>query len=211
MGQPIVATIQLATADDDGIAQSQSPSGAGNLTLNGALVSGGVATLTSAGAMRQVIITSGGNDTGITFTIYGTDESGIAISEALTGASGAAVTSAKYYRTVTQIAISGASAGTVKAGTNGVGVSRWVNYNIHAQPFNVVQSIDITGTVNYDLQYIYDALDSISKIWTDAVVVGQTADQQATYTFPITASRILLNSGTGSVVMTAIQAGIRGS
>lgn len=210
MGQPVVATITLPAASDTGIALSQSPGAAGNLTLNGALVSGGVASLTSAGAGRQVIITSAGNDSGRTFTIYGTDESGIPISEALTGANIGIATSAKYYRSARQIAVDAATAGAVKAGTNGVGVTRWVNYNIHAQPFNVVNSIDITGTVNFDLQYTYDPLDNITKIWTDAVVAAVTADAQATYSFPITGSRILLNSGSGSVVMTAIQAGIVG-
>lgn len=210
MGQPITATITLSATDADGIALSQTPLTAGNLTLNGVLASGGVATLTSAGAARQVTITSAGNDSGRTFTIYGTDESGIAISEALTGASGAAATSAKYYRTVTRIAVDAATAGAVTAGVNGVGVTRWVNYNVHAQPFNVVNNVDISGTVDYDVQYTYDPLDSISQVLTDAVVDGASADAQATYTFPITASRILLNSGSGSVTMTAIQAGIRG-
>lgn len=210
MGQPVTATITLAAADADGIAQSQTPLAAGDLTLNGALVSGGVATLTSADAGRQAIITSAGNDTGRTFTIYGADESGIPISEALAGANAAAAVSAKFYRTVTRIAVDAATAGAVTAGTNGVGATRWVNYNIHAQPFDVVNSIDITGTVDYDLQYTYDPLGNITKIWTDAVVDNATADAQATYTFPITGSRILLNSGTGTATMTAIQAGIRG-
>ena len=65
--QPISVTVgPLDAADDNGIAQSQTTAGAADLTLNGALVSGGVATFDSP---RQVIITSGGNDTGVTFTI----------------------------------------------------------------------------------------------------------------------------------------------
>lgn len=210
MGQPIVATIQLATADDNGIAAAQTLSGAANLNINGALVTGGVAVLTDAGAMRQVIITSSGDDTGVTFTIYGTDESGIAISEALTGADTAAATSAKYYRTVTRIAASGATDGNVIAGTNGVGVTRWINYNLHAQPFNVINAVDVTGTVNYTVQYTYDSLDGVDKIWNDPILASQTADGETTYSFPIAGSRILVNSGTGEVELTAIQAGIVG-
>ena len=64
--QPISVTVgPLDAADDNGIAQSQTTAGAADLTLNGALVSGGVATFDSP---RQVIITSAGNDTGVTFT-----------------------------------------------------------------------------------------------------------------------------------------------
>ena len=43
--QPISVTVgPLDAADDNGIAQSQTTAGAADLTLNGALVSGGVAT-----------------------------------------------------------------------------------------------------------------------------------------------------------------------
>ena len=52
--------------DADSISQSQTPSGAGNLTINGAKASGGVATFDSA---RQVTITSAGNDSARTFTV----------------------------------------------------------------------------------------------------------------------------------------------
>lgn len=211
MGQPVVATIQLATADTDGIAQSQALAAAGNLTLNGALASGGVATLTGIGAGRQVIITSGGNDTVINFTVYGLDEGYIPISETFAGANAGAATSTTLFRTVTRIAASGAVATTVIAGTNGVGATRWVNHNIHAQPCNISFSCDVTGTVNYTLQHTYDPLDAVVKIWDDAVIAAATADAEASYTYPITGSRILVNSGTGAVVMTVIQAGITGN
>jgi hypothetical protein len=210
MGQPVTATITLVAANADGIAEAQTVTGGDDFVLDGALVTDGAAVLTSAGAGRQVIITSSGDDTGVIFTIEGADESGIPISEALAGADTAAATSALFYHTVTRVSPNVTTDGDVEVGTNGVGATRWVNYNIHAQPFNVVNAVDISGTVDFDLQYTYDPLGSITKIWTDAVVDGATADAQATYTFPITGSRILLNSGDGTVTMTAIQAGIRG-
>ena len=54
----VFATADAVAADPDGLAQSQTPSGAGNLTLNGALTSGGVGTFVSS---RQITITSAGN------------------------------------------------------------------------------------------------------------------------------------------------------
>lgn len=209
MGQAITAAVNLAAATATNIALSQSPAGAGNLTLNGATVSGGVATLVTAGA-ALVIITSGGDDHLKTFTIYGTDESGIPQSEALAGGNIGVATSTLYYKTVTRIAISAASAGTVTVGTSGVGVTRWFNWNHHAQPCNVVHACVVAGAVNYDLQYTYDPLSAVTKVWTDPGLAGQTASGEATYSFPIKGSRVILNSGTGTVTVTAIQAGIDG-
>lgn len=211
MGQPQVLTIVLAAADDDGISVSQAVAVAGNLTITGALATGGVATITSVGAARQVIITSGGNDTGVTFTIYGLDAGYSPQTDAVTGANAGIATSAKYFRTVTRIAASAAVATVVKAGTNGIGVTAWANLNIHAQPCNTSFRCLVTGTVNYTLQYTYDDLSSISDILSDAVILAVTASQEASYTYPITAGRVLLNSGTGTVKMTAIQAGITGN
>ena len=101
--------------DADSISQSQTPSGAGNLTINGAKASGGVATFDSA---RQVTITSAGNDSARTFTVTGTDVNGFSISEAVTGANASAATSTKHFKTVTQIAVDDATAGAVTAGMN---------------------------------------------------------------------------------------------
>jgi len=101
--------------DADSISQSQTPSGAGNLTINGAKASGGVATFNSA---RQVTITSAGDDQARTFTITGTDVNGFTFTEAVTGADTAAATSTKHFKTVTQIAVDDATAGAVTAGMN---------------------------------------------------------------------------------------------
>jgi len=102
-------------ADADGISTSQTPSGAGNLTINGAKASGGVATFNAA---RQVTITSAGDDQARTFTITGTDVNGNALTEAVAGADTAAATSTKHFLTVTQIAVDDATAGAVTAGMN---------------------------------------------------------------------------------------------
>ena len=51
-------TITLTAADDNGISTSQTPSGAGNLTITGALAAAGVATLDIA---RRVAVYSGSN------------------------------------------------------------------------------------------------------------------------------------------------------
>lgn len=90
-------------------AGSQSPGGAGNLTLQDPL---GVPDMP-----RNVTITSGGDDRTATFTVTGTDERGDAQTETITGANAGAATGTKYFASVSQIAISKASAGTVTAGS----------------------------------------------------------------------------------------------
>ena len=113
--QSTYITADTVVLDADGITTSASLSGAGTLTINGALASTGTVTLSSG---RQVTITSASDDTGVTFTVTGTDVNGTAQTEAITGASGAAATSTKYFKTITEIANSAASAGAVTAGIN---------------------------------------------------------------------------------------------
>src|SRR5690349_9122021 len=112
-------TKSLVAAAATGISTSQGPITAGNkFTLNGSKVSGGVATFDS---QRRVIITSAGNDSGITFTITGTNDDGNTISEVLTGANATAAVSGLDYLTVTSIVANGTTASTVTAGTNTTG------------------------------------------------------------------------------------------
>ena len=94
-------------ADPDGIATSQTPGAAGDLTLNGALVSDGVATIKQTGSDANnrpysrhgqlVTITSAGDDSGRTFTITGETAEGGIRSEEVTGANAGAATSTNYF------------------------------------------------------------------------------------------------------------------
>jgi hypothetical protein len=123
-------------ADTDGICASQTTSAAANMTLNGALtatingnsvyapsVSGTAATADGAWA-RKIGITSDGNDSGITFTITGTDVDGKALSETVTGPNSTTVYStnstAANFKTVTKIATSAATTGNITIGTAAV-------------------------------------------------------------------------------------------
>jgi len=80
---------------------------------------GGV-TVYQADVLRNVTIGSGGNDTGITFTVYGYDYYGQAMSEAITGASGATAAGKKAFYQVASVAHTGSVATTVVVGTGDV-------------------------------------------------------------------------------------------
>ena len=111
-----IAPGDLAAADPNGICTTQTPGGAVDLTINGALTSGGVATLVPA---RNVTITSGGSsETGKTFTVTGTATDGTAVTEAIAGPGGSATGSTTaLFETVTQVAVDGATSGAVTVGS----------------------------------------------------------------------------------------------
>lgn len=213
--QPVSVSIgPLAAASANNIALSQTVTGAADAVLNGALVSNGVAYLDTP---RRVQITNVGNDSGITFTVYGTWINGSAISETVQGTSGSTASTTLDFSTVTRVATSGStSVSGITIGTSGVASSRWVRFDSWAIP-NVNIQINVTGTVNYTLQTTNDdpndpvnpvAIGSVT--WfssTDTNVVGQTASKQSSFTNAFTYARILLNSGTGTVTANFIQYG----
>lgn len=234
MPNPVIVTVgPLAAGVADNIAQSQALAAAGNLTLNGALVSGGVATMD---VQRRVIITSGGNDTGITFTIYGTNNDGNAFQEIVTGASGAAAQSTCDFKTVTRVAASGAVATTVEVGTNGVASSKWFPVDFGRNPINVGMRFNLTGAANFDLELTMDDPQDVLNVgpvgtmpaqyltntnfnnppvpFSDATVTGKSASLSYTLTMPVYAYRLKINSGatgTDHVQLEAIQAGYLGA
>ena len=110
----------VAATDADGISTTASISGAAALTINGALTSGG--SYTSGDNIGQLVtITSAGDDSGITFTVVGTDAVGDAQTEVVTGADTAAASSSGYFNTVASITTSASSDAAVTAGVTGTG------------------------------------------------------------------------------------------
>jgi VCBS repeat-containing protein len=206
--RPIRITRALLTADDNGIAEVQQLVGAGDLTLNGALVAGGIAQLTS---QRKVGMFSAGNISTVVFTIYGTDQVGNTISDTITGINNTTVSTTLDFLTVTRIAASAAVGSDVIAGTTGVGASQPIPLDMYLDPFNVSLFCDVTGTVNYTAQFTFDDVFASAGPYTWANhpdLTAATADGDGTYISPVTATRLVTNSGTGSIVMTVLQAGV---
>lgn len=99
------------------VAAAQAVAAAGNLTINGATASGGVATLD---VPRCVSIVSTGADTTQTATVYGTDAYGIPMTETITFNSTTTVSGQKAFKTVTRVAISAALAGNASVGSTDI-------------------------------------------------------------------------------------------
>lgn len=107
LGAPIVGA---AT----GVTTAQLLGSAGNLTIDGTRATAGVATLDVARNVTLTVATT--NQSGINFTVYGTDDYGAALVEVIAGPNNNTVQGKKAFKTVTRVAASAAIA------TNGVSV-----------------------------------------------------------------------------------------
>lgn len=206
-----VALGPLATASATNI-RTASAGTAGALTLNGSLVSGGVATLD---VPRRILITNAADETGKTIVLTGTNWQGNTISETVTLGGIGSSASVLDYKTLTSAVLSNNSVGNLSIGTNGVAGSPWVRLDEWALPY-VGIAVDVTGTVNYTVQYSLDDPNGAvpvavaNMVWmssSTAALVAATADQRATENVVATYARVLLNSGTGSLSATFLQAG----
>lgn len=213
--QPMVVSVgPLVTAAANNICLSQTPSGAGYLTINGALASGGVATLDTP---RRILLTTNGNETAKTFTVVGTNWAGNSITEVITGVTSSTATSVLDYKTVISIYVSAATAAAVTFGTTTTAASPWVRFNSWGIPQASIQVV-VTGTINYTLQFTLDDPNSADNpvapaamTWTssgDASLVGATGTVETYIPVVPVWARILLNSGTGSARATFVQLGV---
>lgn len=215
--RPVSITVTPTASDNDGISTTQTPSGAGNLTITGALASGGVATLSASGFERQVLISCAGVDAGRTFTVYGTNGNADVFSEAISGSNASTSVSTNYFQTVTRISVDAATAGAVIVGTNGVGASVPIVIDRYLTPTNISIQLDISNTIDVTVQYtIEDIMTTAATygtvVWNShSTLVSKTADSDGTFTSPVSAFRTKVNSftATGACETTVMQAGIR--
>jgi len=215
MSRIIQATVgPLAAAAANNVGLSQTPLAAGDLTLNGVLVVGGVATLDQP---RRIIITSAGNDSAVTFTAYGTDWSGQALQASVAGANVGAADFGVSFKTVTRIAVSAATAAAVTVGTNGVADSRPIFLDAFGFAPTSLQ-VTVTGTANYTVRQSMDnpngapgfgvPLGLQNVTWLDHAdpnVVNASASKQSNYAFTPTICKVVLNSGAGSLTFSVVQ------
>lgn len=71
-------------------------------------------------------------------------------------------------------------------------------------------AVEAVGTVNYTIQHTLD--DTVNSSATPLAfdhdtLAAQTTTQDGNYAFPISAIRVTINSGAGSVNVTVLQAG----
>lgn len=102
---------------------------------------------------------------------------------------------------------------TTSDASGGAVTSSIVALDFWVSPFNVALSVRVTGTVNYTVQYTFDKIMENGWIpstgnWVDhPSLSNKTATLDSNVAYPVTAVRIVQNSGSGSCVFTVIQAG----
>lgn len=200
--------LAFTAAAANNIAALQSP-GAGAILINGSLATAGVATLDAA---RRVLLTSGGDDHLITFTVTGTNSAGNPLTETVTGTNASTVATTQDFKTVTGITHTGSVAGTLTAGTNGVGSSPWFIVDRDVNPVNIGIGVVVSGTINFTVEYTYDDPNApytgtFPTVFPITALATKTANTDSSIAFPIFALRLTQNSFTnpGTAKMIAVQ------
>jgi len=144
----------MAAANDDVICETQTPGGAGAMTL-----------VTAAGITldvpRHVIVTSAADETTKTFTITGTDRYGASMSEVITGANTGISEGAYNFKTVTSVVASAATTGAMIVGTNATLESQWIP--LHRKGKRYAYSVDLTAAASLAYQ-VQKTLDNVLAV-----------------------------------------------
>ena len=197
MSQKIIH-IDPDNVDADGLSVAAAVAAAGNLTLGGALTSGGVFT---ADYPRQIAITSSGNDSARTFTVTGTDPNGVAQTEAITGPNATSVESTKYFKTITSIAVDAACAGNISVGTVDEFVTPTIPLNYNNEGGATVSIEGISGTIDVSVEQTFSNVFQPADIVyfaAHADITTITADAHAELAAHATGVRLKCNSYTNT-------------
>jgi len=210
--KPIIASLTVTAPVANAVSASQQPLAAGNLLIDGANATGGVATFTVAYA---VSVTSDDDDSVNTFTITGTDASGNVITETITGPDTTTVYTTSVFKTVTQVAISGGAVGNITVGFGSFGATTALPLDYNGRPEVAVQVVidDSTGTPTWTVQQTYDnPQTTLYPTWFDhpsADMVAETVSRQGSYAYAPLAVRLKITSSTGGATITVVQYGLQ--
>jgi hypothetical protein len=203
------------------VAGSQTPSGAGNLTLTSSSVTFGTSSA------QYVTIISGSNISNRTLTITGTDIYDNVFSQTLTGPNNATVTSTLAFKTVTNVSISGSAAGALTVGNSAYAEGQMYVPDFSSNPMSIGFGTAITsGTPTWTVQHTFaDVMatgnsagisgpqttaftySSTSNIWYNhPIVAAVTANVDGNYAFPVTGIKLTL-SAAGAVRIRLLQSG----
>lgn len=217
MANTVNFTKTLAAASANNIATSQVASAGTPLTLTATpVVIDTYNSSTNTEVGRRVLITStSGSETAVV-TITGTNSGGMTISETDTfSGSSTTLQSNLDYVTISSIVPSGTIAGSLSAGTNGLGSTRWITWNWqNSAPINLGMAVElVSGAVNFTVQYSYDdpnnlPVGSTFPLAFTSIISAASATIDGTISTPVIATRLLINSGTGVVRCRFMQSGI---
>jgi hypothetical protein len=208
----------LAAANAALIAASQTPVSGTPLTLTGATV--------ALDKPRRVLLTYGSEASARTLIVTGANADGNPIQETLAvpaGGSGTVYTVQDFATIISALPAGGGWTAAATLGTNTVASSPWKFVNIYYGPIEIAFSGIVSGTINWGIEYTYqDANNNLNTLgsqalgnyptppspWNHATMVNLAGSQDGVSNEPFRAWRAKINSGTGSVAITAIESGI---
>lgn len=132
------------TLDADGISLSQTPAGAGALTLDGVAaasypyINGYTSTSRTEARLdppRPVSITSASNISNRTFVVVGIDRANMPITETITGPNATTVSGNLLFKAIYSITISGSAAGALTVGWTAVSYTKWIQVGNESQSY----------------------------------------------------------------------------
>lgn len=91
---------------------------------------------------------------------------------------------------------------------SGTGTTSWIPLDYKQAPFNVGFGAVVNGTVTYTVEHTFDDIFDSSitpTAFSHGTVVGQSANANSNYAFPIRAVRLNVTAGTGDVTLTLLQ------
>jgi hypothetical protein len=205
--RPITQSLTFRAAVGNAVCASQTPSGAGALTINGANATAGVYTAPD-NTPRHLTITTNGNESTKTFTVTGTDRHGAAMSFSTLGASSATTTTYPIaFNTITSVTVSAATAAAVTIGFAAASHTGWIPLDRYTGEDVGIQVHLSTGAgLTFTLQKTMSDLQSAGFAESDAVVTNDatvTGTASAMHMIDLTATgvRFLVTSftaGTGT-------------
>lgn len=185
----------------DNILTAVTPSGAGALTLDGALISGGV--LPSQTLAYYLIFTTASDESAKTVTITGTDANGNAQVETATALPNATTgASSKAFRSISSVTVSAALTGNLSIGTMNTtlsALSPTMPVDVYS-PYTMI-ACDVGGTINFTVQKCYEMINrGETANWITAQAAG-AVDVQTLITGPVSAIRLQVNSYTNTATL----------
>lgn len=200
-------TLTVSAASANAVATSQTPSGAGNLTLTSATV-----TLPNGG-QRPSITSAGSNIANRTFTFTGKDRAGNAMTMSMTGpGAGLTVVLPATMSEISNVAISGAAAGAITVGYAAQADLNPLPLDTRSSPTDIsltLQNFTGAGTPAATVRFTQDRVQDTSGyvgagatpaynlgnvIWFNhATLVAQTAAGTGNYNKPVVATSVFLD------------------
>ena len=204
--RPISFTRSQPAASGSSVAAAQLLNASGVITLNGVLVSGGVATLT----VPAVLTAFSEKSATVNFVVTGTAPGGAPQTETLAVTASGTVTGSLSFATVTSVVASAPTSATISVGNGVPGYTAWIPLDIYTPNQVTNISAKTSGTINYSVEYTNEdpfdrSIQQLAVPHPNASLTAASGDETQFTTTLMRAIRLKINSGNGSVRFTCVQ------